>query len=246
MLNSREDSYYPSFPVGEGKTDYEKYLKTVDLLSLQKPRGEQVSPEELLFQVTHQTSELWMKQMLHELDKILVFFEEEKIPHICRAFRLVAGIQKILTQQVDLLGQSLSIIEYGVIRQALGRGSGMESPGFNFLLTYPPKLWEAFTHLLEKRQISLEEIYQNYNTHLELHTLAECLMDYDDLFHKWRTHHFDLVMRTIGVESNSLKGIPTQVLQRGAIERCFPELLKLRSHFTNQSTLAYGGSALES
>lgn len=243
-MQSREDSYYPAFPVGEGKTDYEKYLRTLELLSLQKPLSAQVSPEEMLFQVTHQTSELWMKQMMHELDKILEFFERDQLFHLHRAFRLVAGIEKILINQVDLLGQSLSIVEYGKIRVALGQGSGMESPGFNFLLTYPPQLWEAFTRLLARRNVTLSEIYENYQDWLDLHTVAEDLMEYDDLFHKWRTHHFDLVQRTIGIESNSLKGIATQVLQRGAIERFFPELLKLRSTLTNKSGLAYGGQPL--
>lgn len=240
-MQSRGDSYYPPFPIGEGKTDYEKYLRTVDLLSLQKPIADQVSPEELLFQITHQTAELWMKQMLHELDKIYTYLENEQLLHAIRAFRLIAGIQKLLIDQVDLLGQSLSIVEYGKIRTALGQGSGMESPGFNMLLMTPPRLWQGFSAILEKRQIPLLDLYQNYHDHLELHTLAECLLDYDDLFHKWRTHHFDLVQRTIGVDANSLKGIPTQVLQRGVLERFFPELLKLRSTLTNQSPLAYGG-----
>lgn len=243
-MTIRPGAYYPDFPVGEGKTDYEKYLRTMELLSLQKPTDLQASPEELLFQVTHQTSELWMKQMMFELDKILLFMEKEQFWLAHRAFRLVTGIQKILIQQVDLLAQNLSIVEYGHIRTALGQGSGMESPGFNFLLGYPPRLWESYTRILKDRGIGLREIYQNYKEEIELHTLTEDLMDFDDLFHKWRTHHFDMVSRTIGVESNSLKGIPTQVLQRGVLERFFPDLLAFRSELTNESALAYGGAPL--
>jgi tryptophan 2,3-dioxygenase len=243
-MTTRSGSYYPPFPVGEGKTDYEKYLRTVELLGLQKPLSEQVSPEELLFQVTHQTAELWMKQAIHELDKILVCLPEGDLWQSHRSFRLVVGILKLLIQQVDLMGQNLSIVEYVQIRTALGQGSGMESPGFNYLLAYPPKLWEAFSGVLQSRDVSLASVYKNYRNHLDLHTLAEDMMDYDDYFHKWRTHHFDLVSRTIGVESNSLKGIPTQVLQRGVIERCFPQLLAFRSELTNESALAYGGNPL--
>ncbi|MCE3234416.1 MAG: Tryptophan 2,3-dioxygenase [Vampirovibrio sp.] len=63
--------YVPGFPIGEGKTDYEKYLRTIELLSLQTPSAQAVSHEELLFQVTHQASELWMKLMLDELERAI-------------------------------------------------------------------------------------------------------------------------------------------------------------------------------
>lgn len=238
------ERYTPSFPIGQGQTDYEKYLRTVELLSLQKPEAETVSPEELLFQVTHQASELWMKLMMHELDRILEWFPKKQDALIIRSFRLIADCQRLIIQQVDLLAHAINIVEYGKIRTALGQGSGLESPGFNWLLEYPPQLWTAFTQRLASEPIDLETIYTHYSDWGSLHTLAECLMDFDDLFHKWRTHHIDLVARTIGLDSNSLKGIPTQVLQRGVLERFFPELLALRGKLTNQSALAYGGHPL--
>ncbi|MBX2861389.1 MAG: hypothetical protein KTR14_09140 [Vampirovibrio sp.] len=246
MTETAKSSYYPiEFTIGEGKTDYEKYLSTVQLLTLQKPLEERVSPEELLFQVTHQTSELWMKQIQWDLDRILAFLPEQQLWQACRSFRLVNSMLKLLTAGVDQMGEHLSIQEYQKIRTALGQGSGMESPGFNRLLAYPTKLWTVFEGVLQHRQVDLKDIYRQYEQHPDLHTLAECYMDYDDLFHKWRTHHFDLVMRTIGVEANSLKGIPTKVLQRAVIERCFPQLLAVRNEITNESGLAYGGDPLD-
>lgn len=236
--------YMPKFPFGEGKTDYEKYLRIPELLSLQKPIAEMASPEELLFQVTHQASELWMKLMLHELERSLVFMDEDKVLMACRSLRLVNDCQRLLLFKVDVIGQNLSVVEYGKIRTVLGQGSGMESPGFNWLLDESPKLWEAFTHLLERRNVTLRDIYRDYETHIELHTLAEILMDYDDLFHKWRTHHYALVARTIGAGAHSLKGLSTEVLQKGVKARFFPELLELRNTLTNESGLAYGGEPL--
>src|SRR6266542_2271465 len=47
--------------VGEGKLDYEVYLRTGDLLQLQTPRTELVAPDELMFQVVHQAQEIWLK-----------------------------------------------------------------------------------------------------------------------------------------------------------------------------------------
>ncbi|MBY0449556.1 MAG: tryptophan 2,3-dioxygenase [Cyanobacteria bacterium] len=244
---SGHSHYYPiDFPIGEGKTDYEKYLRTVELLTLQKPDSEAVSPDELLFQVTHQASELWMKQMLHEIDRAVAAMKAMQLEQACRSFRLIAEIQMLLTHQVDMLGRHLSIWEYGKIRTALGQGSGMESPGFNRLLKTPKPIWDAFSEVIASQNISLNTLYRDYTQHLNLHALAECLVTYDDLFHKWRTHHMDLVCRTIGLDSNSLKGIPTKVLQRGVLERFFPELFEIRNQLTNESKLAYGGQPLNS
>lgn len=238
--------YIPGFPIGEGKTDYEKYLRTPELLSLQKPPAEWASPEELLFQVTHQASELWMKLMLQELKNLVQAMNADNLWVALRSLRLVHDCQRILIQQVDLIGSHISIVEYGKIRLVLGQGRGMESPGFNWLLEMAPKLGDAFDQLLARRQISIRQIYTDYHNHLELHTLAEALMDFDDLFHKWRAHHMALVARTIGTESHSLKGLATQVLQKGVKTRFFPELLEIRSTLTNESGVAYGGEPLSS
>ena len=54
---------------GKGATDYERYLRTDDLLSLQTPEGELSHPDELTFQVVHQASELLMKGAVWELER---------------------------------------------------------------------------------------------------------------------------------------------------------------------------------
>ena len=236
--------YVPCFPIGEGKTDYEKYLNTVQLLSLQKPADQVISPEEPLFQITHQASELWMKLMLSELERALAFMDNDQVLMACRSFHLINDCLSVLTMHVDLIGRHISVVEYGKIRTVLGQGSGMESPGFNWLLEIAPRIGDTFSALLQRRNITLREIYVDYEKNIEMHTLAEVLMDYDDLFHKWRAHHFALVARTIGTESNSLKGLSTQVLQKGVKTRFFPEMLDLRSTLTNESGVAYGGSPL--
>ena len=240
-----ESVYYPvPFPIGEGKSDYEKYIGTQALLNLPKNPNEVASPDEALFQITHQTSELWMQLMQWELDKALEEIPAGHLDIASRSINLTNSMFKLLTAAVDQLGEYISIVEYAKIRTVLGQGSGMESPGFNRLLKYPEKMWPVFEKLLLERNVDLKTVYLGYRENFDLYTLAEAYMTFDDLFHKWRTHHFDLVIRTIGIESNSLKGIPTKVLQRGVIERCFPKLIALRSELTNESGLAYGGQAL--
>src|SRR5213593_2496256 len=55
-----EDEYAPILP-GAGASDYERYLRTDELLSLQKTEEERSHHDELLFQTAHQSSELWLK-----------------------------------------------------------------------------------------------------------------------------------------------------------------------------------------
>ncbi len=243
----RKHTYYPiDFPIGEGKTDYEKYIRTVDLLKLQKKSEEFTSKQELLFQITHQASELWMKQMLYDINRAIACMKEDNIGMAIRSLRLVTEIQQLLISHIDIIARNLSIQEYEKIRLGLGQGSGMESPGFNFLLEKGPQLWEAFKPLVERKGVTFLEIYREYEKNIELHNLAEYMVDFDDFFHKWRTHHIDMVRRTIGLESNSLKGISSKVLQRGIVERFFPELFDVRNIMTNESSVAYGGQPLGS
>ncbi len=244
-VQERKHTYYPiDFPIGEGKTDYEKYIRTLPLLELQKEPEEWTSKEELLFQITHQASELWMKQMLYDLNRSITYMGEGNIPMAIRSLRLVTEIQQLLITHIDIIARNLSIQEYEKIRLGLGQGSGMESPGFNRLLEKGPQLWLAFKPLVEQRGVTLLEIYREYEKHIDLHNLAEYLVDFDDFFHKWRTHHIDMVRRTIGLESNSLKGISSKVLQRGIVERFFPDLFDVRNIMTNESSVAYGGEPL--
>ena len=62
-----EDELGPILP-GPGASDYERYLRTDELLALQKTADERAHHDELLFQITHQSSELWLKLGSTEID----------------------------------------------------------------------------------------------------------------------------------------------------------------------------------
>ena len=61
------DLHRPILP-GEAATDYERYLRTDELLALQKPADASAHRDELLFQIIHQTSELWLKLAAAEVE----------------------------------------------------------------------------------------------------------------------------------------------------------------------------------
>ena len=60
---------------GRGASDYERYLRTDELLALQKTAEERVHHDELLFQTVHQSSELWLKLAGTEVDEAAAALE---------------------------------------------------------------------------------------------------------------------------------------------------------------------------
>jgi tryptophan 2,3-dioxygenase len=103
---------------------YGDYLQLDAVLNAQKPR----SPDhnEMLFIVQHQTSELWMKLMLHELTAAVRHIAADQLPP---AFKMLARVSKIMEQLVhawDVLA-TMTPPEYSAIRPYLGHSSGFQS-----------------------------------------------------------------------------------------------------------------------
>jgi tryptophan 2,3-dioxygenase len=208
---------------GKGKTDYEKYLKTVDLLACQKRAEELVHHDELMFQIVHQTAELWMKLEIHELTKARELIENEACLAAVTLIRRVIEIHKVLTHQIHIL-ETMSPWDYQTIRRILGKGSGLESPGFQRLLMLGPTLWPPFAKLLEKRGITLEQVFTDKEEHFPVFFLAEGLAELDERFQIWRFHHLKLVEREIGGKVKSLKGRALDFLSENLDQRFYPEL----------------------
>jgi len=103
---------------------YGDYLQLDALLDTQRP----LSPDhnELLFIIQHQTSELWMKLMLHELSAAIDAVRADRLPP---AFKMLARVKKIMAQLVhawDVLA-TMTPPEYSAIRPYLGQSSGFQS-----------------------------------------------------------------------------------------------------------------------
>jgi tryptophan 2,3-dioxygenase len=214
--------------MAQGPTDYEKYIRTEELLSLQKPADTLTCHDELQFQVVHQASELWMKLVEHELRFFTELLGRGELPRAVTTLRRVAGIQRQLLTSVDLL-DTMTPVDYMTIRTGLGRGSGQESPGFRTMLRLPGELvWPAFARFLEAQGVTLRAIYDRPHEHHLLHQLCEGLVDYDQLLQMWRQRHLMLVYRIIGTGTPSLKGKPSELLAHGMKQRFFPALWDVR------------------
>src|SRR5579863_6542899 len=140
-------------------TDYEKYIRTEELLGLQKPAEQLSCHDEMQFQVVHQVAELWMKLCEHELIFAAAELRADRVPRALRALSRVRGIQVLLIDQLALL-DTMAPRDYMTIRNALGRGSGQESPGFRRMLQLPEEIWPSVVELLAKKKLTLRAIYE--------------------------------------------------------------------------------------
>lgn len=208
-------------------TDYEKYIRTDELLALQKPAEALSCHDELQFQIVHQTAELWMKLCEHEVAFAAAEIGRGQVGRAVRALERVSRIQALLTAQLGVL-DTMSPKDYMAIRNALGRGSGQESPGFRRMLQLPDEIWPAFEQLLARRGVSLTTLYSDPEAQAELFGLAEALVDYDQNLQSWRMRHLLVVYRQIGAGTPSLKGKPSELLAEGLKHRFFPALWDVR------------------
>jgi tryptophan 2,3-dioxygenase len=219
--------------VGRGELDYEVYVRTRELLALQTPADELVAPDEMLFQVMHQTQELWLKCAVFEATNLVERLDGDKLFPALEALDRVVHIVQILRDQIRVLG-ALSPSQFQVIRRSLGNGSGLESPGYNQLLTAAAAANAALGRLIERRGTTLLDIYQNPEDHADLHRVAERFVDWDSSFQTWLVEHFMLVRRTMGVDKSvrALDGFPTAALIGRATRPLFPELWNVRVEMT--------------
>jgi len=109
---------------------YADYLKLDQLLSAQQPLSE--LHDEMLFIVIHQTKELWMKQMLHELELAIRLIGEDSVGEAYKALARVSRIQSVMTLSWDVLS-TLTPVDYLKFRDVLGTSSGFQSAQFREL-----------------------------------------------------------------------------------------------------------------
>jgi len=211
-MADRNELTKPILP-GTAASDYERYLRTDELLALQKTAEEMSHADELTFQVVHQSSELLMKGAAWELRRAKDYVEAGEYD---RASRLMRRALKLLEPPISLLQvlETITPYEYHIIRAGLGHGSGLDSPGFVALLHIGPPLGEAFMQQLEKHGISADDLYRRHVEFLALHDLAEELLNFDERMQAFRFHHLKLAQRIIGGDVVGTMGTPVEILQQ--------------------------------
>jgi tryptophan 2,3-dioxygenase len=109
---------------------YGEYLQLDKILGAQKPLT--YEHDEMMFIIVHQSSELWMRLMLHELRGVLECVRRDDLDPSFKMLTRVAHVQTQLISTWDVLS-TMTPFEYSAFRNALGRSSGFQSVQYRML-----------------------------------------------------------------------------------------------------------------
>jgi tryptophan 2,3-dioxygenase len=109
---------------------YADYLALDQLLTAQRPLSD--LHDEMLFIVIHQTKELWLKQMIHEVDLAIGLVNEDRFSPAYKAMSRISRIQSVMTLSWEVLS-TLTPVDYMKFRHVLGTSSGFQSAQFREL-----------------------------------------------------------------------------------------------------------------
>jgi tryptophan 2,3-dioxygenase len=235
--------------------NYPSYLELESLLALQHPRSDPEHPDELLFIIVHQASELWFKVILHEFDALIAQLEQGDAAASLQVMKRINGLVGIVSHQLSAL-DTLPPHRFAQFRGYLGSSSGSQSVQFraieavsglrdpHFLQALAehgpipplvqralerPTLQALFESVLAKHGVGIEQIYSS-EEHTVLLLLAEELLEYEQGFARWRFLHVQLVERIIGPGTGGTGGtLGAKYLQKTISQRFFPALWEIRA-----------------
>ena len=237
--------------------DYSQYLMLRDLLTLQQVQSKPEHPDELLFIIVHQASELWFKVLLHEMDQMSDAMDANDAPRAVSNITRINVLVNIVSQQLAAL-DTLPPQRFAQFRGYLGTSSGSQSEQFraiearsglrdeHFLQVIrehgePPALvqkaldaplmQDQFLTMVQRAGLTLEQVYTEHE-HGPLAQLAEGLLAYEQQFAQWRFLHVQLVERIIGPQTGGTGGtLGAKYLNRTLQNRFFPALWAVRAKF---------------
>jgi len=111
---------------------YGRYLRIDELLRLQRPRSRPPHPEELHFIIVHQAIELWMKLLLHDLERIIAALDADDWPG---ALALLGRANQVMSRVLDQMRTLHTLPPWALqeFRSYLGTASGSQSQQFREL-----------------------------------------------------------------------------------------------------------------
>lgn len=214
-------------------SDYERYLRTDELLALQKPAHERVHRDELLFQVVHQSSELWLRLIASETETAAMRIRAGDLVGAAALLQRAVLALRLLAEQLEML-ERISPRDYHLIRDALGHGSGFDSPGFRELQRVASDIADAFAAWCRTRSVAAADLYAAPELHHDAYRVAELLTDWDERLGLWRMHHLKVVERLIGTDAVGTQGTPIALLRELAAQYAFRDLWQARTQLARR------------
>jgi tryptophan 2,3-dioxygenase len=243
--------------LSDSTVTYPSYLALDELLSLQRARSSPEHPDELLFIVVHQASELWFKVILQQLDGLHDALQQRDAAMALWYMKRINGLMRIVSEQITSL-ELLPPQHFAQFRGYLGTSSGSQSVQFRAIEAASGLRESHFMHalaehgevpaqvarMLERKtlqELFLENVAHAGTTLEGLYTgpgptvlffLAEALLEYEMQFAQWRFKHVQLVERIIGPGTGGTGGtLGARYLQRTINQRFFPALWEVRARF---------------
>lgn len=210
------------------ETSYGGYLALDALLSAQRPRSQH--HDEMLFIIQHQTSELWMKLMIHELAAAIRHVQRDELAPCFKILARVKQVQRQLFEQWAVL-ETLTPSEYLEFRDVLGPASGLQSFQFRAIefllgnknaqrlalyehdpgtksglesLLRSPSLYDEFLRYLARRGMPVppERVERDWSQPYERHSQVVAVFKeiYENTGPYWA--EYDMCEKLVDVEEN--------------------------------------------
>lgn len=145
-------------------TSYGGYLDLDTLLGAQHPVSSPTHHDELLFIIQHQTTELWLKLVLHELTAARTYFDKDQPNRALKALSRVKHIQRTMAEQWSVLA-TLTPAEYAEFRTMLGPSSGFQSYQYRAVEFLLGNKNEAMLKVFEDNPAVLEPLRELLHSH---------------------------------------------------------------------------------
>jgi len=158
---------------------YGDYLQLDVLLSAQKPRSP--APDEFLFVIEHQVTELWMKLVIFELRRAIRFIREDQLEYASKTLVRVARVLEQMTNAWDVM-RTMTPSEFVQFREYLEQSSGFQSYQYRTIEFIAGNRNAALLHPHTPRP----------DIHAELEAVLETPSLYDEVLRMLARHGFDI------------------------------------------------------
>lgn len=238
---------------------YQHHLQIDTLLS--SMRQITPHPEEHIFVTTHHSLEIWFKQIIFDLNRIIALLNNDEVNQANWLLNRLGEIMRLAEAHWVVL-ETMTAADFSEFRGQLTGASGMQSRQFRevevmlglcevaddqyssrveslwpgLIAEHPDTLRKAFFGAFKRRGLSLLDTYKDrWNAH-DLFRLAENAFELDRRFHSWRHNHILMVRRQIGIRARGTGGtFFDDYLAQTLRYYFFPELFEFRNELTQDA-----------